>query len=265
MRILFLLLPVVLFTTTGEAQQVFETFLEPDRIVDIASIKRERIDALHVREGDHVMQGQLLVTFANSVTTARLRLAEEAAGFQGDIDAATALVEQRKSRVAVLQRLSRSGNARPQELESALTNLAMAEAQLLKASEEKHARISEVAIIQAELKEKQILSPINGIVLTINHDEAELVGGADQVPIMTLVQLEPLKAVFHVPMHIAAGLREGEALSLSIGGERVKATVDFVSPVIEAQSDTVIVRFRLPNPSGTFISGSRITFTPNHP
>ena len=210
---LFLVLIIsFLLSTNSEAQQLFETFLEPNKVVDIATIKRERITTLHVREGDHVKEGQQLVSFENSVTKARLKRAEEAAGFHGGIDAATALVEQRKSRVTVLNKLNKSGNARPQELESALTNLAMAEAQLLKAAEEKRARISELAIIQAQFEEKQVQSPIDGIVLKINRDEAELVGGADQQPIMTLVQLDPLLAVFHLPLQGASQLEMGQTM-----------------------------------------------------
>ena len=264
-QLFVLLILCLLLLENSEAQQLFETFLEPNKVVDIATIQRERIAALHVQEGDHVTEGQLLVSFENSVTKARLMRAEEAVGFHGDIDAATALMEQRKSRVAVLKKLNQSGNARPQELESALTNLAMAEAQLLKAAEEKRARISELAIIQAQFEEKLLHSPIDGIVLKIHRDEAELVGGADQQPIMTLVQLDPLLAIFHLPLQVASQLKMGQMVPLAIGEQSVEAAIEFISPVIEAQSGTVIVRLHLPNPSGNTISGSRVTLNLHHP
>ena len=45
-------------------------------------------------------------------------------------------------------------------------------------------------------------------------------------------------------------------------GKPVQAEVDFISPVIEAQSGTVTIRFRLPNPDNVFVSGSRVIFSP---
>ncbi len=262
-NLLLIILIALLNPGSGSCQELFETFLEPNQLVDMASISRDRLTVLHVKEGDRVKKGQLLAEFDSKVARARLDLAKTAVGFHGDLDSAKALVEQRKAKVTVLTKLKQSGNARPQELDSALTNLAMAEAQLLRAIEEQSIKVAELAVIQAQLEEKKLLCPLDGIVLKIYKAEAELVGSGDQQPIMTLVQLDPLLAVFHLPLEYAVDLKDRENAILEIDGRHVDAEIDFVSPVIEAQSGTVTVRFRLANPDGRIVSGSRVTFSPN--
>ena len=261
-HILSLVLFVFYIPGSGSCQEIFETFLEPNQLVNMVSISRERITVLHVKEGDLVKEGQLLAEFDNKVTKARLDLAQAAVGFHGDLDSAQALVNQRKAKVTMLTKLKQSGNARPQELDSALTNLAMAEAQLLRAIEEQSLKVAELAVIQAQFEEKKLRSPLDGIVLKIYKEEAELVGGGDQQPILTLVQLDPLLAVFHLPLASISQLTTTEDVLLTVGEHQIKAEVDFVSPVIEAQSGTVKVRFRLPNSTGKLVSGSRVTYIP---
>ncbi len=262
MRILFFLFLLCQFIPTAAlAGRSFETFLEPNQVVDMGSAYRDRLVSLHVKEGEQVRAGQLLAEFDSRVLEARLELAKTAAGFHGRIDSARALVRMRASKLAMLDKLYLTGNARPQELETARTDLAMAKAQLLDAREEKQLKEAELSVILAQLEEKKLISPLDGVVLEIYKQEAELVGGSEQEPIMTLVQLDPLLAVFHLSSTDLDGLQVGKPAMLSVSEQLIPAEIDFISPVIEAQSGTVAVRFRLPNPDGVLLSGSRCTLT----
>ncbi len=84
----------------------------------------------------------------------------------------------------------------------------------------------------------------------------------DPEPVITLVQLDPLLAVFHLPVQEAQAVKKGDKAVLFMNGKEIPATVDFVSPVIEAQSGTVRVRFQIANPDGLLISGSRVSYEP---
>ena len=117
--------------------ETYDTFLEPNQIVDISSPFRGRISAIHVKNGDQVTVGQLLAELDTHVLEANLASAEVAASFRGRIDAARALATMRENRYTLLQELNKSGNARPEEIKRAETDLAMAQAQLQSALDDK--------------------------------------------------------------------------------------------------------------------------------
>ena len=243
----------------------YETFLEPARVIDISTPYRDRIDRIHVRENDQVHKGTLLAELGMGVLKARLAEARRAAGQHGDIDAARALVAMRKNRVRMLAELQQTGNARPMELSTAKTELAMARAQLQDALERQQLKKSEAEVIKAQIKEKQLTSPIDGIVVTIYKQEAELIGGSDPQPLLTIAQLDPLHAVFHLPPAAAHSLKHNQEIPLLVAGQRVIGKVDIISPIIDAQSGTVSVRFILANPDHVLDSGSRCTLVLDTP
>jgi RND family efflux transporter MFP subunit len=236
-----------------------ETFLEPNQLVEMASSYRDRLTVIHVKEGEQVKTGQLLAEFDNRVLQARLELARTAAEFHGRIDSATALVALQKSKLKVLKKLQQSGNARPQELDTVRTNLAVAESQLLEASESRKLKKAELRVIQAQVEEKKLKSPLDGVVIEIYKQEAELVGGVEQKPILILAQLNPLLAIFHLSKTAVGEMHVGDTVQLSVAGKQVTAEIDFISPIIEPQSGTMKIRCHLPNSDGSLISGSRCT------
>ncbi|NNK96986.1 MAG: efflux RND transporter periplasmic adaptor subunit [Desulfobacterales bacterium] len=241
--------------------ETYDTFLEPNQIVDISSPFRGRISSIHVRNGDQITAGQLLAELDTHVLDANLASAEVAASFRGRIDAARALATMRKNRYAMLQELEKSGNARPEEMKRAETDLAMAQAQLQSALDDKKLKKLEADIIRAQIDEKKLRSPIDGIVVKIHKQQAELIGGNDQQAFMTIVQLDPLKAVFHLPQDVMGGMQAGEQISIDAGNKRVTGKIDFVSPVINAQSGTIEVSIIIPNSDKSLTSGSRCTLT----
>ncbi|HHL34879.1 MAG TPA: efflux RND transporter periplasmic adaptor subunit [Desulfobulbaceae bacterium] len=262
---LFLLFAVVVFLSAAGpiCAATFETFLEPAQVVDISTPYRDRIDSIHVRENDHVHKGTLLAELGTGILKARLAEARQAAREHGDIDAARALVAMRKNRVRMLAELKKTGNARPQELSTAQTELAMARARLQGALEKQQLKESEAEVIKAQIQEKQLTSPIDGIVVTLYKQEAELIGGSDLQPLLTIAQLDPLHAVFHLPPATAHTLNNRKQVPLLVAGQQTTGTIDFISPIIDAQSGTVTVRIILKNATHTLDSGSRCTLVLN--
>jgi RND family efflux transporter MFP subunit len=245
------------------AQPVFsqsvDTFLEPCQVIDITTPFHDRLTALHVKEGDAIQAGQLLAELDTRLLNAQLNKAQATISFHADIDAARATVRQAKNRLQMLQKLQKTGNVHPQELLSATTQLTLAKAELLRVREQKQLRELEVETILARIEEKKLTSPIDGVVIKINRQPAEMTGGPDQLPLLSLVQLDPLTATFHLDPATASQLRTEKAVTLNNNGLPLSGSVEFVSPVIDAQSGTVTVRISIPNPNHTITSGSRCT------
>ena len=237
----------------------YDTFLEPNQIVDISSPYRGRINAIHVLKGERVEAGQLLAELDTRVLEANLASAKIAASFHGRIDSAKALVAMRENRYSMLEELERSGNARPQEMKKAKTDLAMAKAQLQSALDDQTLKRIEMDIITAQIEDKKLRSPIEGVVIKIEKQEAELIGGNDKQGFITIVQLDPLKAVFHLPPEIVHQIRARKEITIKTGNQSVSGSIDFISPVINAQSGTVEVSVTISNPNSNLMSGSRCT------
>jgi RND family efflux transporter MFP subunit len=256
----FLLLPV-----RPVAAQSYDTFLEPNQTINISSPFRDRIALVHVEEGDRVKAGQLLAELDTRMLKARLASAEEAVAAHGRIDSARALATMQTNRQKMLLDLEKSGNARPQEMITAETDLTMAKSQLQNALDEQLLKKSEVKIIEAQIEEKKLRSPVDGVVVKIFKKQFELIGENDQQPLLTVVQLDPLQALFHLPPGEAAQLKAGQAVSLTAGETKAAGVVHYVAPVINAQSGTVEVRVHVPNPDSKLVSGSRCNLILSNP
>lgn len=253
----FFLFFLFFVTAASSSAQNYDAFLEPNRIVDISSPIRGRISMIHVREGDNVAAGQLLAELDTQVLQAQLAFAEEAASFHGHIDSARAMVTLRKNRYAMLKELEKSGNARPQEMTRARTDLTMARAELLGAKDDQKLKKFEADIIRAQIEEKKLRSPVDGIVIKIQKEQSELIGGVDQKGFITVVQPNPLKALFHLPPGLTRNINTGDEVIVTIDSISVPAVVDYISPVIDAQSGTVELRVILENKENELLSGKR--------
>jgi len=245
------------------ACQSLETFLEPARLVDISTPYRDRIARIVVQEKDHVNKGTLLAELETGVLKSRLQQAKKSAEVHSDIDSARALVLLRTNRLQLLKSLEKTGNVRPQELTTATTELRMAEADLQGALERQQLKRLEVKIIEAQIREKQLVSPIDGVIIHIYKQEAELLGGSDIEPLLTIAQLDPLHAIFHITPILVRNLKQEQHIPLEVNGKVVTGVVDLISPVIDAKSGTITVRVIVPNEKHTLRSGSRCTLTLN--
>ncbi len=237
-----------------------ETFLEPNQYIDIRSPFQVTVQTVHVEEGQFVNKGDLLVDLDSRILQAKAQQLEKISSFHGVLDSAHAMVKMQKDRLAIVEKLSRSGNARRKELEKVKTDLAISRAKLLEAEEGRKRMLLELEIVKAQVEERRLKSPVAAVVLKIHKQPSEMTLPTDPEPVISLVQLDPLLAVFHLPVQEAQTIKKGDKAMLSINGELISADVDFVSPVIEAQSGTVRVRFQVANPDGLLFSGSRVSY-----
>ncbi len=245
---------------TGVAgQQGSDAFLEPNHVVNIASPFRERINVIHVKEGDRVKKGELLVELDSRVLKTKLDLAKEVASFHGLIDSAKARVSMQKNRFIMLQKLAETGNARPQEMIKAKTDLSMAEARLRSAREERRTKKLEVQIIRAMIEEKKLRSPVDGVVVKVYKQEAELAGGGDQPNLVSIAQLHPLKARFHLVPLQAEQLKRGSSVVVTVNSIQITGKVDSISPIVNPQSGTMEVVVTIPNGDNSLFSGTLAT------
>jgi RND family efflux transporter MFP subunit len=238
-------------------------FTEPFRAIAVATAETGVVVAVEVRPGDSVQAGQLLARLDSDIHEALLKIAQQTMQSRGRIESAQAELDLRRQRLEKFEALRAKGHARQEELERARADVAIAEAQLHSAQEELLVRQLEYEKAKAQLERRSIRAPSAGVVTEVHKEAGEIVAPNDPV-ILKLVQLDPLLATFPVPIRQAGSLAKGNRVVVRLlnGRERVEGVVHFVSPVINAESGTLLVKVRLDNPEGRLHSGERCVLEP---
>ncbi len=235
-------------------------FTEPYKTVDVAAAETGTVKSIDVKEGDIVKEGQILAQLDDDVYQALLAIAEESVRGVSTLKSAEAELSMRRQRLEKLEVLRTQGHARQEEVERAETDVEMAAARVLSANEQTELKRLEYSKVKIQLARRRIRSPIDGVVSLLLKDVGEFVAPNDP-HVVELVQLDPLLATFSVPSYLATRLQKEEMLPVFLedAGGWVNGEVELIAPLTDAESGTVRVKVRIPNPDGKYRSGERCT------
>lgn len=230
-------LPAPRAMTAGSRDIGWSCLLEPSSRVDLASEIPGVLDAVQVERGASVRRGTVLARLRSGVEEASVGLARAKSDF--GVRKST-----RNEELFVDQMIS-THEKDELETESQIAKMELREA-------------------EERLRMRQILSPIDGIVIERHKSPGEYVGSE---PIFTLVRVDPLHVEVVVPASRYGTIRKGMTADVKpeqpVGGS-YKAKVTIVDPVIDAASGTFGVRLTLPNPGYNLPAGLKcaISFEP---
>lgn len=245
---------VMLLATTGvgsarTSQDIeIEGITEPYLEIEIAAAEMGLLKGIQVAEGDTVKKGQVVALLDDSVLQAALDIARSAMNSRARRESAEAECELRSRTLEKLRELRARNHATQQELERAELQLRVAEGNLLAVIEEQEVRQLEYEKILAQLRQRQIVSPIDGVVTRVFRDQGEFVPLSDP-EIMTVVQLDSLLVVFSVPAPVCdrLELRQSATVQFTLSQTTVSGEIEYISPIVDPQSGTKRVRVRLSN------------------
>lgn len=249
----------VSFTPNAAAQSGgIEGFLEPYRTIDVAAPEPGILKTLLVSEGERVEAGAVVAELNNDVLDAALQIAQETSRSHGKLDSVRAELRLTETLLRKLTELQGRGLATPQEIERASVERDVSAARLLAVEEELAIRKLEAVRIEQEIGARRLRAPIDGIVTRQWKDPGEYVSPAEPI-VVTIVQLDPLTAVFAVPQSALAQLKPQGAVNVLVGeaGTRREGLVEFISPLVDPRSGTGQVKVRIPNSDGVSRSGER--------
>jgi RND family efflux transporter MFP subunit len=235
-------------------------FTEPYRRIQVACSETGIVATVDVRVGQRVEGGQTLATLESSEHRALLELAEHQMAAQGRLEAAMAEARLRQARLENVTELAAQGYANGEELQRAQMESEVADAHVQSAREDLVARALECRKIQAQLANRMVHAPQNGVVVEILKKPGEFVSYNDP-NVCVLVELDRLLATFCVPEERAASLKVGQTLRLRFGAQPQLAdgTIEVISPVTDAESSTVRLQLLLENLDGRHRAGERCT------
>ncbi len=231
-----------------------EGFTEPYRSIDVAASEMGSLVALEVREGDRVTAGQVLARLDQNVLMRTLEIARASMNSNGRLEAARVESKMHQESLAQLEQLLSRNHASQREIDRAQAQKDMAEARLKATLEELAVKALEFERTRAQLEQRRVLAPIDGVVTQVYKDASEFVSPNDP-NVVKIVQLDPLLIVFSVPITEARNLAKEQTVQIKQDGRPIQGTVEFVSPMADAQSRTVRVRVRIPNPGEAIPGG----------
>ena len=184
-----------------------------------------------------------------------------------DISAAEAQLNQAQASFALAQLTIDTEDWKTQ-ITMAESQVRQAEANLLSAQKKVNIRAWEydIAAVQAQFDQANeqvnlakkrftdatIISPVNGIVVNRNADlgdYASTASGPGGKPILTIVKVDVVKAIFTVAEADLSNVADGTAVSISTGQQHIAGKISFISPIVEPENRTVRVKAEIPNPA----------------
>ncbi|HZN86292.1 MAG TPA: efflux RND transporter periplasmic adaptor subunit [Burkholderiales bacterium] len=230
--------------------QEFDCMIEARQAVEIRSPVEAVIEQVHVKRGDTVTRGQLLVTLAAGPERAQLELAQSRARMQGEIKSAEArldIAQKKAQRSAELFKQSFiSANAR----DESQAELQLATEELRRVRETQKLNELEARRAYEVVAMRSIRSPLAGVVVEVMLKPGEFGAITFKDPIMKLAQIDPLHVEVVLPVSQYGQVKAGQKASVMpeapVGG-RYETRVALVDKVVDAASGTFGVRLELRN------------------
>ena len=199
-------------------------------------------------------------------TAEQLSLVQEGAR-QEDISAAEAQLNQAQASLA-LARVAVDTEDWNTQITMAESQVRQAEANLLSARELVEIRAwehditaaqaqfdqanAQVKLAKKRLADATITSPVDGVVVNRSADIGDYASAANSPggsPILTIVKMDVVKAVFTVSEVDLNNVSVGTEVNISTGDLHLTGTIDFISPIVNTQDRTVKVKAEIPNPT----------------
>jgi RND family efflux transporter MFP subunit len=198
---------------TVEQNEVYTANVQADVINKITPATPGRIEKIFVEIGDRVRVGQILVQMDSSN------------------------LQQQKTQLANLQKdyeryseLLKVGGVAQQQVDQAKTQIDVL-----------------IAAIKNIEDNTQLKSPISGVITARNYDNGDVYG---QLPILTVQQLNPLKAIINVSESYFTKVKVGMTVKINLdvyGNEDFTGRVSLIYPTIDAATHTFGVEVTINN------------------
>ena len=213
------------------------SFTEPIEKSVSASSETGIIQTAHVREGDRVSVGDPLASVNHNVYKQLLIIAIATSESTARRDAARSQLALIESQLSAITGLVNGGHTNKFEVDQKQAEYQQALAEFRAAEDELKLAALEVKRIQAQIDDRIIKSPINGVVVEIHKQLGENVSQSEP-QYATIVRTDQLKVRFYLDAKTLQNATVGDQVPLAVGNDKkqVSGTISFVSPVIDPDS-----------------------------
>jgi RND family efflux transporter MFP subunit len=237
----------------------FDGLIEPSQMLEIRSPVSGLIAQVHVARGGVVKKGAPLVSLDTSVERAAAELARYKSAMEGAVKASESRLQHAERKLKRRTELAEKNYGTAQEREDAEAEQRIAQADLQQAREGRQLARLELEHANALAGQKQLRSPIDGVVVEQGQWPGEMAEPGDaRKPILRIAQIHPLRVSLLLPAALYPKIKAGmkaEVLPEKPMEGRFASTVSMVDKVIDAASGTFRVHLLLPNADGRLPGG----------
>ncbi len=255
---------VMLIELAGAQEDPAPGFTEPYATVSVATTETGLLMTLNVKEGDRVTAGQALAVLDDDLQLSHLAITQQQAEGQGKLNIAQAEHALQKRRNEKLAQLAQAGQAHPEEIERAKAELRVAEGRVLAEEEELKLLKAQVERARLMLKKRTVFAPLDGVVTEVIKRPGEFISPTTP-QVVVIVQLDRLKATFLVQRAQREGLKLNQPVQVRMidTEEMIPGTIEYISPITDAESGTTVVRVLIDNREGRHRSGEKCLLEPS--
>ncbi|MDF2181797.1 efflux RND transporter periplasmic adaptor subunit [Neptuniibacter sp. CAU 1671] len=234
----------------------FDCMIEPWMEVRLGSETQGVLDAVVVERGAKVQKGQVIARLVSDVQQASVKLAEARAANYLPVQIAKARQEYEEASLARKNTLHTRQLMSDQDIEEARTTLRLATLQTQEAQVESRLNALDLARTKALLKQREIVSPLDGLVMEKAMVPGEYVTEGEHI--VTLAQINLLRAEGFLPLDMIDKVKPGDTIEVQpvepVGG-RYQGIVEAVDKVVDAASGTIGISVKLENPELKTLAG----------
>ena len=239
-----------------DSSRITKSFTEPIEQSIAACAETGIISSSFVKEGDRVKVGDPLAEINQAVLQESLVIAKARAESTARLDTAAAQTEMLKSQLEAVNSLVEGGHTNRFEVEQKQAEYLTAHSEFRTAEDELKLEKLEVNRIKAQIADRVINSPINGIVTEIHKQLGESISSSEP-QYATIVRVDELKVRFYLDAETLKNTSVGDQVTVHVGRDRSRtsATVIFVSPIIDPDSGLGRLEIKIANDDNSFQSG----------
>lgn len=245
---------------TAPILDALDGVMQPCETIELGSSSTGVLSAVLVDRGERVAAGQVLARLDAKVEEQSAQLAELAWKSRGDLEIARVRLESATEKLRTREALMEDGILSEEELKGARAEHAMAELEF--ASAEEKIAIAEVEYQKAKavLDRTVLRAPADAVVIDRHRAPGELVTSAQDAAVFSLARLDPLHVELRAPVAVLTQLEIGQTATVVPTFDpslELSATLEVIDRVADAASETVRLRFTLPNPDLALPAGVR--------
>ncbi|MFA6247811.1 MAG: efflux RND transporter periplasmic adaptor subunit [Mucilaginibacter sp.] len=203
--------------------------IDANERVNLISQTAGNITGIYFNEGTKVQKGQLLVKVYNQDLQASLQQYEAQMILARDINNRNKILLQKEA-------------VSKEEYETSLSSLNSLKAQ--------------ADVVRAQISRTEIRAPFSGVIGLRNVSPGGYLSPATSIA--TLVNIDPAKVTFSVPERYLPIIGKGSKVTFTVESSRdnFNATVYAIEPALDANSRTITVRAKAPNPKNILTAGA---------
>lgn len=220
----------------------------PGRRVSLGTPVSGVLMQIAVEEGEQVREGQLLAVMDNRIPRAELRVAEAIARRAAQVTKAERELQLAENLLARLLSVADRRAVSELEVDQARADRDKAQALLDQAREQQAEAAANLDLARTRLEAHNIRAPFSGRILDVRAEVGQTVRSDDTL--MTLVNLDCLKAELYVPIEWYEKMAPGEAFALIAAppiDRNVAARLVVRDPVMDAATRTFRCCFEIDN------------------